>query len=144
MITIEVRLNYPKLIHANNESQSRNFLALFEWYIYGYFYHYRFKHQLFLNNFLLQPCFKSSQAIGPPTTTTETPLATDLGVVNPVHPLPLPPGVVIHPPSSSPRCKPDSVSRNLQTQNQWRKGKLIGRGTFGSVYVGSNRYVFNI
>ncbi|KAL7604955.1 hypothetical protein Lser_V15G20224 [Lactuca serriola] len=80
-----------------------------------------------------------SQAIGPPTTTTETPLATDLGVVNPVHPLPLPPGVVIHPPSSSPRCKPDSVSRNLQTQNQWRKGKLIGRGTFGSVYVGSNR-----
>ena len=26
-------------------------------------------------------------------------------------------------------------------KNQWRKGKLIGRGTFGSVYVASNRYM---
>lgn len=26
-------------------------------------------------------------------------------------------------------------------KSQWQKGKLIGRGTFGSVYVASNRYV---
>ena len=39
------------------------------------------------------------------------------------HPLPLPPG-----------------SGGLPVKNQWQKGKLIGRGTFGSVYVGFNRY----
>lgn len=58
-----------------------------------------------------------------------------------VHPLPLPPGAItIHSPSSSiPQVatKPEPVPM----KSQWQKGKLIGRGTFGSVYVASNRYI---
>ncbi|KAI3500503.1 hypothetical protein L1887_36325 [Cichorium endivia] len=73
---------------------------------------------------------KSNTPIGPPTATAETPL---------VHPLPLPPGIFSPVSSSPPRInfKPESIP--ILKQNQWRKGKLIGRGTFGSVYVGSNR-----
>ncbi|KAJ0097336.1 hypothetical protein Patl1_28758 [Pistacia atlantica] len=55
-----------------------------------------------------------------------------------VHPLPLPPGPPIASPSTSnPHipAKPEPLPMN----NQWKKGKLIGRGTFGSVYVASNR-----
>nr|GEU41130.1 mitogen-activated protein kinase kinase kinase 5-like [Tanacetum cinerariifolium] len=48
-----------------------------------------------------------------------------------VHPLPLPPQAQIS-------NKPDSVPKT-PTQSRWQKGKVIGRGTFGSVYVGSNR-----
>nr|XP_029122490.1 mitogen-activated protein kinase kinase kinase 3 isoform X2 [Elaeis guineensis] len=44
---------------------------------------------------------------------------------SPPHPLPLPPGS----PSSS-------STRSLQSQ--WKKGKLLGRGTFGHVYLGFN------
>ncbi|KAI3813344.1 hypothetical protein L1987_18065 [Smallanthus sonchifolius] len=47
-----------------------------------------------------------------------------------VHPLPLPPGVAIN--------KPDLVAKTPR-KSRWQKGKLIGRGTFGSVYVGSDR-----
>lgn len=57
-----------------------------------------------------------------------------------VHPLPLPPGAAISSPSAPiPQVtpKPDSLPLN----SQWQKGKLIGRGTFGSVYVASNRFV---
>lgn len=58
-----------------------------------------------------------------------------------VHPLPLPPGAAC--PSSLAASVPcpqapqkiDSFPMN----SQWKKGKLIGRGTFGSVYVASNR-----
>ncbi|GMI67265.1 mitogen-activated protein kinase kinase kinase 5 [Hibiscus trionum] len=49
-----------------------------------------------------------------------------------VHPLPLPPGAAMASPSAS---KPEP----LPMKSQWQKGKLIGRGTFGSVYVASNR-----
>ncbi|XP_010484579.1 PREDICTED: mitogen-activated protein kinase kinase kinase YODA isoform X1 [Camelina sativa] len=57
-----------------------------------------------------------------------------------VHPLPLPPGAAC--PSSAAASVPcpqaplkqDSFPMN----SQWKKGKLIGRGTFGSVYVASN------
>lgn len=57
-----------------------------------------------------------------------------------VHPLPLPPGAAQPPPPSSPRTtnKPD-LNPKTPRRSQWQKGKLIGRGTFGSVYVGSNR-----
>lgn len=44
------------------------------------------------------------------------------------HPLPLPPGS----PTSS-------ASRALQPK--WKKGKLLGKGTFGHVYMGFNRYL---
>ncbi|KAL4568690.1 hypothetical protein LXL04_024305 [Taraxacum kok-saghyz] len=50
-----------------------------------------------------------------------------------VHPLPLPPGTPVQT-----NNKPHSVPKTPR-QSQWKKGKLIGRGTFGSVYVGSNR-----
>ncbi|KAM3286294.1 mitogen-activated protein kinase kinase kinase 5 isoform X2 [Capsicum chacoense] len=55
-----------------------------------------------------------------------------------VYPLPLPPlGATSSQPTSIP-----SVSSNAELtpiKGQWQKGKLIGRGTFGSVYVASNR-----
>lgn len=52
-----------------------------------------------------------------------------------VHPLPLPPGVSR--PVSSRRSfdKTDGQS----TKGQWQKGKLLGRGTYGSVYEATNR-----
>ncbi|XP_043712647.1 mitogen-activated protein kinase kinase kinase 5-like isoform X2 [Telopea speciosissima] len=54
-----------------------------------------------------------------------------------VHPLPLPPGAIT---TSQPAFvhqttpKPETSSMT----SQWQKGKLIGRGTFGSVYVATN------
>ncbi|CAH2043141.1 unnamed protein product [Thlaspi arvense] len=56
-----------------------------------------------------------------------------------VHPLPLPPGAssssaAASVPSPQAPLKLDSFPMN----SQWKKGKLIGRGTFGSVYVASN------
>ncbi|PIN16072.1 MEKK [Handroanthus impetiginosus] len=76
-----------------------------------------------------------------------------------VHPLPLPPGapVTSQPSPISPAGpKSDFSGTNIPLQpspvspagskpelmpikSQWQKGKLIGRGTFGSVYVASNR-----
>ncbi|KFK28377.1 hypothetical protein AALP_AA8G507400 [Arabis alpina] len=58
-----------------------------------------------------------------------------------VHPLPLPPGAA-GPSSSSGAsvpCQQAPLKVDLFPMNsQWKKGKLIGRGTFGSVYVASN------
>lgn len=54
-----------------------------------------------------------------------------------VHPLPLPPGAAtLSHLTSSPHVavKPEP----LPLKSQWQKGKLIGRGTFGSVYVATN------
>lgn len=56
-----------------------------------------------------------------------------------VHPLPLPPTSCVLPPLPSP--SPKIANKTQALDSQWKKGKLIGRGTFGSVYVGSNRYV---
>ncbi|KAF8406351.1 hypothetical protein HHK36_008438 [Tetracentron sinense] len=59
------------------------------------------------------------------------------GHVN-VHPLPLPPATAITSQSAfvhQTTAKPDLSSMT----SQWQKGKLIGRGTFGSVYVATNR-----
>ncbi|KAL3514560.1 hypothetical protein ACH5RR_027277 [Cinchona calisaya] len=52
-----------------------------------------------------------------------------------VHPLPLPPGVSRPPQSSLMHQHVDEVS---PVKAQWKKGKLIGRGTYGSVYVATN------
>ncbi|KDP38401.1 hypothetical protein JCGZ_04326 [Jatropha curcas] len=49
------------------------------------------------------------------------------------HPLPLPPGAA-PPQSLMPPPSNTSFKKTL-----WQKGKLIGRGTYGSVYVGTNR-----
>ncbi|KAG5623996.1 hypothetical protein H5410_009214 [Solanum commersonii] len=55
-----------------------------------------------------------------------------------VHPLPLPPlGATPSHPTSIPPVP--SNAELTPIKGQWQKGKLIGRGTFGSVYVASNR-----
>ncbi|KAE9466840.1 hypothetical protein C3L33_01212, partial [Rhododendron williamsianum] len=48
------------------------------------------------------------------------------------HRLPLPPG------ATSPTKIPPVPPIVMPIKSQWQKGKLIGRGTFGSVYVASN------
>ncbi|WCJ35363.1 mitogen-activated protein kinase kinase kinase 5 [Euphorbia peplus] len=59
------------------------------------------------------------------------------------HPLPLPPGAT--PPLSSMPLPPMVLHQTTDNPNvslrkpQWQKGKFIGRGTYGSVYVGTNR-----
>lgn len=52
------------------------------------------------------------------------------------HPLPLPPGATIASPSATVNLPPESP----YMKGQWLKGKLIGRGTFGSVYLATNMY----
>ncbi|KAG2663801.1 hypothetical protein I3760_16G049700 [Carya illinoinensis] len=60
------------------------------------------------------------------------------------HPLPLPPGAVLSPQSS---MQPQSTTVQHVIEQpcvssfagQWIKGKLIGHGTFGSVYLATNR-----
>ncbi|PQQ18164.1 mitogen-activated protein kinase kinase kinase YODA [Prunus yedoensis var. nudiflora] len=54
-----------------------------------------------------------------------------------VHPLPLPPGASLSLPSPQALLTPKPESQPVK--GQWIKGKLIGRGTFGSVYVATNR-----
>ncbi|KAK7367509.1 hypothetical protein VNO80_09521 [Phaseolus coccineus] len=59
-----------------------------------------------------------------------------------VHPLPLPPWAGPVAPLLSPSATfspPVAKTESLPMKNQWQKGKLIGRGTFGSVYVATNR-----
>ncbi|CAL0311538.1 unnamed protein product [Lupinus luteus] len=61
-----------------------------------------------------------------------------------VHPLPLPPwagsgaGSALPSPSST-FSQPGTKTEPLSMKFKWQKGKLIGRGTFGSVYVATNR-----
>ncbi|XP_047312904.1 mitogen-activated protein kinase kinase kinase 5-like, partial [Impatiens glandulifera] len=63
---------------------------------------------------------------------------------NNVHPLPLPPGPLL-PPGATVPTMPVHVSQVTRKPepipicSHWSKGKLIGRGTFGSVYCASNR-----
>ncbi|XP_050291651.1 mitogen-activated protein kinase kinase kinase 5 isoform X1 [Quercus robur] len=66
-----------------------------------------------------------------------------------VHPLPLPPGAATPSPSTTtpnpisppptPPPQPIVKLESVPMNSQWKKGKLIGRGTFGSVYVATNR-----
>lgn len=71
-----------------------------------------------------------------------SPLHPRLSVTSEVHPLPLPPGASLPSPSlpsAQPVLAPKPESQPIK--GQWQKGKLIGRGTFGSVYVATNRSV---
>ncbi|XP_020273073.1 mitogen-activated protein kinase kinase kinase 5-like isoform X2 [Asparagus officinalis] len=52
-----------------------------------------------------------------------------------VHPLPLPPGAAV--PSQSPFTHPNTAKPE---PSPWQKQKLIGSGTFGNVYVATNRH----
>ena len=68
-----------------------------------------------------------------------------------VHPLPLPPGAATpspctttpNPIPTTPTPPPQPIVKleSVPMNSQWKKGKLIGRGTFGSVYVATNRYI---
>ncbi|GMP28078.1 hypothetical protein CsSME_00003769 [Camellia sinensis var. sinensis] len=91
----------------------------------------------------VSPCRTRSPS-GPPSPlhnklSIEIPIAPrDSNAQANVHPLPLPPGATTPSQQTSvPQvtAKPDSMPK----KSQWQKGKLIGRGTFGSVYVASNR-----
>lgn len=57
-----------------------------------------------------------------------------------VHRLPLPPGAALSSPTAA-AAYSHAVAKleSLPMKSQWQKGKLIGRGTFGSVYVATNR-----
>ncbi|XP_040999224.1 mitogen-activated protein kinase kinase kinase 5-like isoform X2 [Juglans microcarpa x Juglans regia] len=61
------------------------------------------------------------------------------------HPLPLPPGAVLSPQSSMQPQSTTTIQHVIEQPcvssftGQWIKGKLIGRGTFGSVYLATNR-----
>ncbi|KAG6585640.1 Mitogen-activated protein kinase kinase kinase 5, partial [Cucurbita argyrosperma subsp. sororia] len=60
-----------------------------------------------------------------------------IGHVN-AHPLPLPPPLVASS-QSSPQSLPSKDKPYISSvKGQWQKGKLIGRGTFGSVYLATN------
>ncbi|KAL1290899.1 hypothetical protein HN51_059444 [Arachis hypogaea] len=56
------------------------------------------------------------------------------------HPLPLPPGSPTSPSSlSNSNTKPNGLPENTTCNpSKWKKGKLLGRGTFGHVYAGFN------
>ncbi|XP_034893067.1 mitogen-activated protein kinase kinase kinase 3 [Populus alba] len=55
---------------------------------------------------------------------------------NECHPLPLPPGSPTSPPSL-PGLRTAGATE-MSTLSRWKKGKLLGRGTFGHVYLGFN------
>ncbi|WOL08983.1 mitogen-activated protein kinase kinase kinase YODA-like isoform X2 [Canna indica] len=55
------------------------------------------------------------------------------------HPLPLPPGAV-SPSQSGVSNQNGAKSEALLMTSQWKKGKLIGSGTFGNVYEAANRH----
>ncbi|XP_031279229.1 mitogen-activated protein kinase kinase kinase 5-like [Pistacia vera] len=66
----------------------------------------------------------------------------ELDRLSSAHKLPLPPGALAAPQSSMPSPVIHQViemPNPLPMKNQWQKGKLIGRGTFGSVYIATNR-----
>ncbi|KAK2426571.1 mitogen-activated protein kinase kinase kinase [Trifolium repens] len=71
------------------------------------------------------------------TTTRRESLAPLLSV----HPLPLPPwpGTSLPSPSGTYSQPGGAKTESVSMKSQWQKGKLIGRGTFGSVYVATNR-----
>ncbi|KAL2342917.1 hypothetical protein Fmac_004202 [Flemingia macrophylla] len=54
------------------------------------------------------------------------------------HPLPLPPGSPTSPSVLSNARANGQLENSTSTVSKWRKGKLLGRGTFGHVYMGFN------
>ncbi|XP_020225973.1 mitogen-activated protein kinase kinase kinase 3 [Cajanus cajan] len=55
------------------------------------------------------------------------------------HPLPLPPGSPTSPPTSLSNTRANGMTEQTTgSLSKWKKGKLLGRGTFGHVYLGFN------
>ena len=55
------------------------------------------------------------------------------------HPLPLPPGSPTSPSALSNTRATVVIDNGATNLSKWKKGKLLGRGTFGHVYLGFNR-----
>ena len=55
------------------------------------------------------------------------------------HPLPLPPGSPTSPSALSNTWANGFSESTTSNLSKWKKGKLLGRGTFGHVYLGFNR-----
>lgn len=73
------------------------------------------------------------------TLSLEPPVWRQEGCRSPSHPLPLPPGSPTSPSSVlSPRM---TITHEIPNSNvsKWKRGKLLGQGTFGNVYMGFNR-----
>lgn len=94
------------------------------------------------------PHRQHARALSGPPSPVHTMLSHDISMVRresiappvSVHPLPLPPGAAVHsPPAAATFSHAVAKSESLPMNSQWQKGKLIGRGTFGSVYVATNR-----
>lgn len=100
-----------------------------------------FDHSSFTSN-RLSPLQTFRSPNGPPSPSKlqiEIPVARrDSNAQANVHPLPLPPGAAMLSPHT-PAPQPTPKSDLAPVKDQWQKGKLIGRGTFGSVYVASNK-----
>jgi hypothetical protein len=75
----------------------------------------------------------------PPAPGACSPLPPASGACSPLPPSPTACSPI---PPSPTACSPlpTSPTSCLQSQSQWRKGKLLGSGTFGQVYLGFNRY----
>lgn len=69
----------------------------------------------------------------------ESPVAWPEGNNSVVHPLPRPPGAPMPSHSPSHSLKTSHATNGSSTKSQWQKEKLIGRGTYGSVYIAINR-----
>ncbi|XP_047321677.1 mitogen-activated protein kinase kinase kinase 5 [Impatiens glandulifera] len=79
--------------------------------------------------------FPQTPKISPPRHARNLSGETFLLRENNVHPLPLPPEPTFPVPNSQVSPRPEMIP----ISSQWNKGKLLGRGTFGSVYCASNR-----
>ncbi|KAJ0818761.1 putative mitogen-activated protein kinase kinase kinase STE-STE11 family [Helianthus annuus] len=78
---------------------------------------------------------RRTQLHSPPLQSPYTNSRADSSINN-VHPLPLPP-----PPPSRPGTTRSNLDKSdgQSIKGQWQKGKLLGRGTYGSVYEATNR-----
>ncbi|KAG4973251.1 hypothetical protein JHK85_030813 [Glycine max] len=90
------------------------------------------------------PTAPSSSLSIPPRLSLDTSIARrETNALLTVHPLPLPPwagpGAPMLSPSSSTFSPPLAKTEPMPMKNQWQKGKLLGRGTFGTVYAATNR-----
>ncbi|XP_068656006.1 mitogen-activated protein kinase kinase kinase 5-like isoform X2 [Aristolochia californica] len=84
--------------------------------------------------------FKTASSSGATTplhskTPSDSSAAWHEGLIS-VHPLPLPPAASV---PSQPAYQPPAKSEVSSMTSQWQKGKPIGSGTFGNVYVATNR-----
>ncbi|PIN20787.1 MEKK [Handroanthus impetiginosus] len=99
----------------------------------------------------LSPSLRSPGRGSRCTTTTTSPLHARLGGINldsagakleegrgEYHRLPLPPGSPASPSALPTPRSPGRTESSTSNSSRWRKGRLLGRGTFGHVYLGFN------